>query len=315
MAGAELEELVVHMERNMDLSTMEQGVKLAGKVLANKTLNKLGIRNILRSSWKELGEMDIKWVKGNMFIITVHVENTATKILNQVPWAVMKQNFAIKKWPTELALEEVNMEVVPFWIQIRGGPPNLSSEENIRCLAAKIGEVEDIEDPTRARGFLRVKVAVDTSKPLTTGCWLPRHNNNESWIEFCYERLQDFCYKCGRIGHANLECTFEAVKGGMAGYGEWTKAPPVRDFTEPPRPLTIMAGERMCTGATRPGPRISTQQQRMDGTGVANETSVQEAGDPRRTVSKSKKKWHSPLGQILWSQMALVGDPIIAQCW
>lgn len=37
-AEVEIEELVVHLERNMDLSTMEQGVKLVGKVLANKTL-------------------------------------------------------------------------------------------------------------------------------------------------------------------------------------------------------------------------------------------------------------------------------------
>lgn len=78
----------------------------------------------------------------------------------------MKQNFSVKKWPHELALEEVNVDVVTFWIQIRGVLLNLSSEENVRCLACKIGQMEEVEDPTRARGFLRVKVVVDTTKPL-----------------------------------------------------------------------------------------------------------------------------------------------------
>ncbi|XP_050129225.1 uncharacterized protein LOC126605818 [Malus sylvestris] len=84
MAEVEIEELVVHLERNMDFSTMEHGVKLVGKVLANKTLNKWGVRNILRSSWKGLGEIDIKWVKDNTFIITVQDESTAINILKQV---------------------------------------------------------------------------------------------------------------------------------------------------------------------------------------------------------------------------------------
>ncbi|KAM1612309.1 hypothetical protein ACFX12_000960 [Malus domestica] len=82
MAAQEIEELVVNLERNMDLSMMEQGIKLVGMALVNKNLNKWGIRNILRSSWNEYGEIDVKWVKNNTFIITVQDESTATKILS-----------------------------------------------------------------------------------------------------------------------------------------------------------------------------------------------------------------------------------------
>ncbi|XP_050145591.1 uncharacterized protein LOC126621231 [Malus sylvestris] len=256
MAAQEIEELVVNLERNMDLSMMEQGIKLVGMALVNKNLNKWGIRNILRSSWKEYGEIDVEWVKNNTFIITVPDKSTATKILNQVPWVVMKQNFSVKRWNQELALEEINMYKVLFWIQIRGVPLYFISENNVRRLAAKIGEFVELKDTAKARGFLRVKVAVNTSNPLTTGCWLPRTNEKESWIEFRYERLQDFCYKCGRIGHSNIECSYEAVKGGMAGYGEWTKAAPVRDFINFPRPMAINGGERRHAGATRMGSRI-----------------------------------------------------------
>ncbi|KAM2126516.1 hypothetical protein ACFX1R_006525 [Malus domestica] len=204
MAAQEIEELVVNLERNMDLSLMEHGIKLVGMALVNKNLNKWGVRNILRSSWKEYGQIDVKWVKNNTFIITVQDESTATKILNQVPWAVMKQNFLVKRWNQELALEEINMQKVLFWIQIRGVPLYFISKDNVRRLAAKIGEFGELEETTKARGFLRVRVAVNTSNPLTTGCWLPRTNEKESWIEFRYERLQDFCYKCGRIGHSNI---------------------------------------------------------------------------------------------------------------
>ncbi|KAM2479020.1 hypothetical protein PS1_002804 [Malus domestica] len=120
MARPDVEELVVHLEQSMDLSSMEHGVKLVGEALVARKLNKWGIRNIFRSAWQDFGEVDIKWVRDNLFVITVQDEDMATKILAQVPWAVMKQNFSVKKWPPELALEEVKMAVVPFWIQIRG---------------------------------------------------------------------------------------------------------------------------------------------------------------------------------------------------
>ncbi|KAM1101458.1 hypothetical protein ACFX2I_007835 [Malus domestica] len=97
MANSAVEELVVNLEKSMDLSTMEQGVKLVGATLTNKSLNKWGVRNILRSSWKDMGEVEVKWVHDNTFIIIVQDESTAVKILRQLPWAVMKQNFSVKR--------------------------------------------------------------------------------------------------------------------------------------------------------------------------------------------------------------------------
>ncbi|KAM3003562.1 hypothetical protein FF2_033908 [Malus domestica] len=267
MAGEGVEDLVVHLKKSLDISNMEQGIKLVGTALVNKTLNKWGVRNILRSSWQRWGEIEIKWVKENTFVIKVNDESTTAKIIDQVPWAVMKQNFSVKRWPLELALEEIDMQRISFWIQIRGVPPFLSSEANIRRLASKIGKVQSVEDPAKTRGFLRVKVEVDTANPLITGCWLPKENNKESWIELRYERLQDFCYRCGRIRHPNTECNFEAMKGGMAGYGEWTKTAPVRDISEAPRQLPTTLGERRHAGAMRVGRNVPNRIQGDDGNG------------------------------------------------
>ncbi|KAM1042945.1 hypothetical protein ACFX10_034148 [Malus domestica] len=71
MENSGVEELVVHLDRSLDLSTMEIGVKLVGMALTQKPLNRWGIRNILNSVWKDLGEVGIKWVRENVFIISV----------------------------------------------------------------------------------------------------------------------------------------------------------------------------------------------------------------------------------------------------
>ncbi|XP_070672073.1 uncharacterized protein [Malus domestica] len=211
MAHQDVDELVVHLEKSLELSIMEHGVKLVGAALVNRNLNKWGVRNILRSSWKELGEVDVKWVQENTSIITVRDESTTAKILNQVPWLVMKQNFSVNRWHPELALEEIKMEMVPFWVQIHGVLLCLTSETNVRRLSKEIGEFLEFEDPSKARGFLR-------------------------------RRLQDFCFQCGRISHANTDCFFKLIKGGTAGFGEWTKMASIQDVVESPRSLTIGVG-------------------------------------------------------------------------
>ncbi|KAM0987808.1 hypothetical protein ACFX13_012069 [Malus domestica] len=85
MAQQGVEELVVQLDKAMDLSTVETGIKLVGSVLADKPLNRWGVRNILRAAWKSYGDIEIKWVKDNTFIISVPDERVAGKILDQVP--------------------------------------------------------------------------------------------------------------------------------------------------------------------------------------------------------------------------------------
>ncbi|KAM0986133.1 hypothetical protein ACFX13_013604 [Malus domestica] len=104
MAQQGVEELVIHLEQSLDLLAMEHGVKLVGSTLAYKALNKWGVRNILKTAWKDYGEIEIKWVKENTFIITVPDESVAAKILDQVPWRVMKKNFSVKMWPPQSLL-------------------------------------------------------------------------------------------------------------------------------------------------------------------------------------------------------------------
>lgn len=103
MAQSEVEDLVVHLEGSLEISSMEHGVKLIGAVLANQQLNKWGVKNILRNSWREYGEAQINWVKENTYVIIVRDEEMVERILDQAPWVVMKQNLSVKRWPNELA--------------------------------------------------------------------------------------------------------------------------------------------------------------------------------------------------------------------
>ncbi|KAM2046843.1 hypothetical protein ACFX1T_005585 [Malus domestica] len=98
-------------------------------------------------------------------------------------------------------------------------PLYLTSEANVRRLAQEIGEFLEFEYPSKARGFICARIIVNTWNPLTTGCWLPRENNKDTWI----------------------------------------KTRPVQDEVVLPRALNVSMGDRMVAGAVRHGSSSSSK--------------------------------------------------------
>lgn len=102
-------------------------------------------------------------------------------------------------------MEDVILDSVNFWVQIRGIPPALLSEYSIQKAVEKIGEVLLVEWKYTQipKGFSIPKalVKVKVSEPLCPGFQLKRKNGEVTWVSFEYEKLYTFCYDCGLISH------------------------------------------------------------------------------------------------------------------
>jgi hypothetical protein len=54
--------------------------------------------------------------------------------------------------------------------------------------------------------FVRIRVDIDLTSPLSPGFFLPRYNHQDLWIGLKYERLPGMCYRCSVIGHDTRDC-------------------------------------------------------------------------------------------------------------
>lgn len=54
--------------------------------------------------------------------------------------------------------------------------------------------------------YMRVRVTLKVTKPLIKKKKLTIEAMELVWITFSYERLLDFCYWCGIMGHGHKDC-------------------------------------------------------------------------------------------------------------
>ncbi|TXG70052.1 hypothetical protein EZV62_004987 [Acer yangbiense] len=179
---------------------------LVWRVLAGMRVNREAFKTLINQLWNPFGKRG-PWHFGNSLIV---LEKSASS------GDVLKLEFKKSE----------------FLVQIHDIPIMCINRRTARWLAEQISAV--IELPSDSREcwgkFIRVKVQIDISKPLKRWLRLKLGKADEIVVVgLKYERLPDFCFACGRIGHIIKECVDEeAKKGALEGsplrFGQWLKA-------------------------------------------------------------------------------------------
>jgi len=66
--------------------------------------------------------------------------------------------------------------------------------------------IADPEDDGKGCEFLRVREAMNITKPLPRCYKLKNDDKHIGWALLKFERLSNFCYWCGRVSHIEKDC-------------------------------------------------------------------------------------------------------------
>ncbi|KAH7843328.1 hypothetical protein Vadar_015228 [Vaccinium darrowii] len=232
------------LEEGSDDSEVIKSHCLAGKILSPKNLNNLAVSNVIRTAWKTRSEFSIVPWSNNTFLFRFEDEEDRKAILSDGPWSVMNNLLVLHPLEEGIAITEIDFTVCPFWVQVHGLPVDKMTRNNAEAIGRRFGNLLGVEAATDGlllnRSFLRVRVGINLELPLPKGFWLRRTTNSgtDRWIWYKYEKLADFCYACGRIGHDNKGCRFVSREAGLtSGYGSELKTSRARNPLIPGAPI------------------------------------------------------------------------------
>ncbi|CAN1793630.1 hypothetical protein LINPERHAP1_LOCUS20057 [Linum perenne] len=125
------------------------------------------------------------------------------------PWS-FDQNLLVMRELKEGELpHEVDLHYADFWVQMHQMPRGFCSEAVGTALGNYVGKCVKYDDrtiPTNDDFFMRARVTVDIRRPLKREKKVKLAGGVTGTCKFRYERLPNFCYICGKIGHIDRYC-------------------------------------------------------------------------------------------------------------
>lgn len=202
---------------------------IIAQILTSKTINMNAFRSTMVKAWNPKGKFLTNQLQQNSMAFIFESQNDFQKITN-LSWCFRESQVIINHWPPDKALHEIDMTKNTFWIQATNLPACLINNQTASFIGNIVGEFIKTDNLTSSHKWkrsLRIKVHVDITKPLQDHVDIPRQGTTNLLTEIRYERLAEFCFFCGMLGHKVFNCIFSTdyvpIEISNCKYGPWLK--------------------------------------------------------------------------------------------
>lgn len=201
--------------------------RVVGKVLSQKPVKNNAVFLVLRAAWASYGAVKMtSLAEGVMAFEFANVQDR-DRILDMSPWAVHDHCLNLQVCEVNQSIDKVDFGELQVWVQIHGLSLDMMTRENAECIASSIGRClqMDSDKEMQCSGYIRMKCVVRVSEPLLAGFWWTNVKGVEKWASVKFERLSDYCFGCGCLGHSSQVCNKEIVcsevDNSLPMYGPW----------------------------------------------------------------------------------------------
>ncbi|KAL0378827.1 UNVERIFIED_CONTAM: hypothetical protein Sradi_3188200 [Sesamum radiatum] len=213
------------------------GFYLVGRILSTRVYRLEFVRTTLKAAMNPVKGMEISKIGEGRLLFKFHHRLDKSRVWERSPWMFDKNLLVLND-----VVDDENPLIVPlnwsfFHIHVHGLPVKQMTKEMAEAIGHRLGKYEDSADSCQFMwgSSMRLRVALDISKPLKRFLRLRTVRGEGSIVSFTYERLPNFCYLCGLLGHIDRNCERRYEDGFVnpgeeLQYGEWLRAPTYRSI-------------------------------------------------------------------------------------
>ena len=150
------------------------------------------------------------------------------RVLENSPWSINGSPLFLKEWSLSDSIKDIDFSTGAFWVQVHDLPLEMITPDNAVSIGSSLGEVLEVDSadnhkPSR-KSYLRLRVLINLHHPLIPGFTHHHPPKAPTWVQYKYERLSDYCYFCGRLGHLSFACPVVDRPPAHGRYGDKLKA-------------------------------------------------------------------------------------------
>uniref|UniRef100_A0A7N2RAN0 DUF4283 domain-containing protein n=1 Tax=Quercus lobata TaxID=97700 RepID=A0A7N2RAN0_QUELO len=206
---------------------------LAAKFLTKRALNIDAIAKTFTPLWRSRNGFKIKKESDHVVLFSFDDKNEMEKIMAAEPWSFDKRLMVLQRYEKDKNVGDMEFNKMTFWVQVHDLPIRFRTRKIAEQLCEAIGKVNvgTEEAETEGDNFIRVRVTLDITQPLSRGRVVSLDSGKELWVHFRYERLPSLCFWCGCLTHEDRDCELWIASEGSLlpeskQYGPWLKAAP-----------------------------------------------------------------------------------------
>ncbi|XP_012851564.1 PREDICTED: uncharacterized protein LOC105971262 [Erythranthe guttata] len=225
------EEGIVVDNQTLPDRVLNRGYQLIGRIVTSREISAHTIKaNVLRIL-QPVKACDVKSLGPNRFILCFEHRLDYNHAKNGCPWLMDKNACLLQDLEPDSDPTTMDIYLMNIIIRIHNLPISKRTVPMVNQIGSKVGDVVEILNSKQLEfhQYVRVKVRIDVNKCLKRGMNLHNLDGTKNWIAFTYERLPNFCFLCGLIGHAENRCPIRYEDnfidpGEQLPYGMWMKA-------------------------------------------------------------------------------------------
>lgn len=225
LSEAEQDDVVIAQEVREKLPEVKW--MAAARLLTTKKFSVTSLETTMRSAWNPAKEVTFRSIEKNCFVIQAFCLGDWKKIMEEGPWLFRGHALMLEEFDGSTTVPSVIPNRVIAWIQIHKLPHLYRTEAILNLLAAKVGEVKEVEMRavnTRSGDFHRARVFLPADRALVRVVSLAPEGKERIFLQIKYEKLPRFCGHCGFMGHNVLECGTGEHAAEDLQFGDWMVA-------------------------------------------------------------------------------------------
>ncbi|XP_057444656.1 uncharacterized protein LOC130736902 [Lotus japonicus] len=208
---------------------LAQDVWAVGKLLYRGDFQVRSLRSVLQKLWGSSHHVDIREVAQNLFLFRFHNTRERNFAVRGGPWLFNRFNVVLQPFRVHEIPSQVPLDRAPYWVQVHNLPVWLRKPAIARTLAQGFAGFLDWDrsDANRFGDYFRMRVWVNVTIPLRRGQELATEGSQPFQVQFKYEKLRNYCYRCGLLDHVTRECELPPLEDETEAnlpYGPWLRA-------------------------------------------------------------------------------------------